>query len=98
MDKGKNHRMDELIEFYRNHEKIEIFLQLIRYKHPRITLQLIDWFVRIYCDKCRLFFYDDYKFQVRLYGRLRFDIFIRFEKDKINLNYIQTSVGQFKNP
>lgn len=85
---------NELIEFYTDNdkEKTKIILKIIRYKHPRITLQIMDWFVKKYCKKYRLPFYYNYRKKIRLYNDRWFCVYNDF--DLFCFNKIRTSIGQ----
>lgn len=81
---------NELIEFYKgsDKEKTKIILEIIGYKHPRITLRIMDWFVKKYCKKYRL------PFKKPRLSDTRFCVYNNSETDTFYFNKVRTSIGQ----
>jgi hypothetical protein len=98
LDKHINSQLDllffDLMEFYKNHENLEKFKNIITGGIQNISLRLIDWFSTNYAKKCytvinstddgrRFKVFDSYKLKLRAYGKDNFDAFSRGKRISI---------------
>lgn len=101
--------LNNLIEFYKNSENIDLMLNIIT-GVSKISLRIVDWFATNYAKKNYTYYdvsvnncskrfkvYFDYKLKLKAYSKKRFDPFCRWERISIpykNGNFIETTIGQ----
>ena len=101
--------LNNLIEFYKNSENIDLMLNIIT-GVSKISLRIVDWFATNYAKKNYTYYdvcvnnsvkrfkvYFDYKLKLKAYSKKRFDPFCRWDRISIpykNGDFIETTIGQ----
>jgi len=101
--------MKNLMEFYKDHDKLKKMMSIIN-GESKISLRILDWFVTNFAKKYytvyeitsrgdtnRFKVYNDYKLKLKAYAKHRFDPFCRWERISIPYDdekFMETTIGQ----
>lgn len=102
--------LENLKKFYSNKENLKTVMSIIN-GESRISLRLVDWTITNYAkkyfivyllpdsrgDKHRFKIYNEYKLELKAYGKRRFDAFCRWDRISFPYdenNYVETTIGQ----
>ena len=101
---------ENLMRFYKERHHLDKMVDIVN-GNSILSLRIIDWFVTNYSKKyyviyeinnhikqiARFNVYNEYKLQLKAYGKIKFDPFCRWTRIMVPLNdekYIETTIGQ----
>lgn len=101
--------LKNLLDFFENRDNLEKMMEIVN-NESHISLRLVDWFVTNYSKKYytvykiktsmgeqRFKVYNEYKLKLKAYGKIRYDVFKRWERISVPVaenEYIETTLGQ----
>jgi hypothetical protein len=101
--------LKNLLDFFENRDNLEKMMVIVN-NESHISLRLVDWVVTNYSKKYytvykiktsmgeqRFKVYNEYKLKLKAYGKIRYDVFKRWERISVPVaenEYIETTLGQ----